>query len=83
MQTLLAKNFQFLLEFAGHEKSYSQSNTKVVINNLIPFGRPNLRGLLSYKNKQSYYNSVQPVEKPAMVSTAQEKSENLAKSKVT
>jgi len=56
---------------------------EVVINNLIPFGRPNLRGLLSYKNKQSYYNSVQPVEKPAMVSTAQEKSENLAKSKDT
>ena len=46
-----------------------------MISNLIPFGRPNLRGLLSYK-KQSYYNSVQPVEKAAAAAAAAE-SENL------
>ena len=47
-----------------------------MISNLIPFGRPNLRGLLSYK-KQSYYNSVQPVKKTAASAAAAAGSENL------
>lgn len=50
------------------EEENRQRNTppyEVVISNLMPFGRPNLRGLLSYKSAKQSFNSVQDnLDKP-------------------